>query len=74
MLMAGFALADNNAGFAGAYTRYGLGAAHLSLGSSGTAGALSGFSFYYNPANTAAVVERNLTLSYRFLSLDRRFQ
>jgi len=74
LLLAGMALADNNGGLAGAYTRYGLGAPHLALGSSGTAGGVSGFSFYYNPANTAAVNSKNLTLSYRFLSLDRRFQ
>jgi hypothetical protein len=67
-------LANNNARFAGSYTRMGLGARSIALGNTGVADGPNGYSMYYNPAVLGMIEERALSLSYRFLSLDRHIQ
>ncbi len=65
--------AGENGGYAGAYLRMGLGARSVSLGNAGVADRSSGYAFYYNPALSALLEDKVVSLSYRFLSLDRRF-
>lgn len=64
---------NDNAGYAGAFLRMGLGARSTAMGNSGVAFPSNGFGIYYNPAGLAYMDERNLALSYSFLSLDRQF-
>jgi len=66
-------LADGNGGYAGAFLRLGLGAKNIALGNSGIAGSSDGYSFYYNPAITGFAKGKTVSLSYSFMSLDRRF-
>lgn len=68
------AFSNNNARFAGSYTRMGLGARSIALGNTGVADSPNGYSTYYNPAVLGMVEERTLSLSYSFLSLDRHIQ
>jgi hypothetical protein len=62
-----------NGGYAGAYLRMGLGARSLAMGNTGLAHSFNGFASYYNPAGLPRIPNRQLSLSYSFLSLDRQF-
>jgi len=62
-----------NGGFAGSYLRMGLGARALSMGNAQVAVAKNGFGAFYNPALLPSLPQPVLSLSYSFLSLDRRF-
>lgn len=59
--------------YAGAFLRMGLGARALSMGNAFTAIAEGPVASYYNPAGVPLVSSPQLSLSYRFLSLDRNF-
>ncbi len=70
----GFASADGNGGYAGAYLRLGLGARQMALGNSAVAVLhADAYSFFYNPALSGLQEKRIFTLSHSFMSLDRRF-
>ncbi|MFA7711423.1 MAG: PorV/PorQ family protein [Candidatus Neomarinimicrobiota bacterium] len=64
---------NDNAGYAGAFLRMGLGARATAMGNSGVALPIDGFGVYYNPAGLAFMEEKNVAVSYSFLSLDRQF-
>jgi len=64
---------DANAGYAGAFLRMGLGARASAMGNSGVACTGDGFGIYYNPASLAFLREKQVALTYSFLSLDRQF-
>ena len=49
-LLCGLIHANNNARYAGSFTRLGLGARSLSMGNTGVATPANAYSFYYNPA------------------------
>jgi len=70
LLMGG---SNDNAGYAGAFLRMGLGARASAMGNSGVALAEDGFGIYYNPAGLAFMREKHVALTYSFLSLDRQF-
>ncbi len=59
--------------YAGAYLRVGLGAPALALGNAGVALPANGFGTYYNPAAMPWLKHKTVSLSYSFMSLDRRF-
>jgi hypothetical protein len=65
--------AGQTGGMAGSHLRMGLGARSLALGNAATADRANGYSFYYNPSSSALLEKRIFSLSYSFLSLDRRF-
>ncbi len=67
-------MADENGGYAGSFLRMGLGARSISLGDAGAADKPNGFSFFYNPALVGMIEEKVVSLSYSFLSQDRRYQ
>jgi len=67
------ALAGGNGGFAGAYLRIGLGAPGMAMGNAQVAMVGNGFSGYYNPAVLPFLTNPVASLSYSFMSLDRRF-
>ena len=64
---------NDNAGYAGSFLRMGLGARATAMGNSGVALPIDGFGVYYNPAGLAFMEEKNVAVSYSFLSLDRQF-
>jgi hypothetical protein len=66
-------LADDNGGYAGDFLRTGLGARSLAMGNTGVAGPVTAYANYYNPALLSQLSDRKVGLSYRFMSLDRRF-
>lgn len=68
-----FLIAGENGGYAGSFLRMGAGARSNALGNAGVADRSNGYSFYYNPAAAAFVEGKIISLSYSFLSLDRRF-
>ncbi|NOZ60699.1 MAG: conjugal transfer protein TraF, partial [Calditrichaeota bacterium] len=59
--------------YAGSFLRMGLGARATAMGNAFTAIAEGTLASYYNPAGIPLLKHRQLTLSYRFLSLDRNF-
>jgi len=65
--------ADGNGGFAGGFLRVGLGARALGMGNAQVATADNGFGSYYNAASLPYVKRPVVSLSYSFMSLDRRF-
>ena len=73
LLLSGLAFAEGNGGFAGSFLRIGLGARALGMGNAQVAGAANGFGMFYNPAGLPRLQNRLFSLSYSFLSLDRRF-
>ena len=62
----------DNAGYAGAFLRMGLGARSLAMGNAGVADSENGFAAYYNPAGLSYLNDRHLSTTYYFLSLDRQ--
>ena len=66
-------VASENAGYAGSFVRMGVGARSNSLGNAGVADRPGGFSFFYNPSAAAFAEGKIISLSYSFMSLDRRF-
>lgn len=68
-----FLIAGDNGGFAGSFLRMGVGARSNALGNAGVADRPNGYSFYYNPSATALFEGKIVSLSYSFMSLDRRF-
>ena len=66
-------VAAGNGGYAGAYLRIGLGAPALGMGNIGVALPADGFGTYYNPAAMPWLPAKTVSLSYSFMSLDRRF-
>jgi hypothetical protein len=62
---------NNNARYAGSFTRLGLGARSISMGNSGVAMPGSGYSFYYNPALAGNHEDKIFSNTYNFMSLDR---
>ena len=62
-----------NGSYAGAFLRIGLGAPALGMGNTGVALLPNGFGTYYNPAAMPWLSAKTLSLSYSFMSLDRRF-
>lgn len=58
-------------GQAGSFSRIGLGPERVAMGDCGTALTGAGMSWFYNPAATSLLKERQASLGYRFLSLDR---
>lgn len=73
LIFNGFVFAGSNGGYAGSFLRIGLGARSMALGNTGLADEASGYSFFYNPATTANLNGKVFSLSYSFMSLDRRF-
>jgi hypothetical protein len=71
VLMAAQIFAGSNGGYAGAYTRTGLGARAIAMGNTGTAGAFGAYANYYNPALIGDIQEKTVGLAYNFMSLDR---
>ena len=65
--------AGENGGYAGSFLRMGVGARSNALGNAGVADRPNGYSFYYNPSAAAFVEGKIISLSYSFMSLDRRF-
>jgi hypothetical protein len=65
--------ADGNGGLGGSYMRMGLGARSLALGNASVADEANGYAFYYNPALNGFNKGKIVSLSYSFMSLDRRF-
>lgn len=63
--------ANNNARFAGSFTRLGLGGRSIAMGNTGVAIAGSGYSFYYNPALAGNHEKKIFTNTYTFMSQDR---
>jgi len=63
--------ANNNARFAGSFTRLGLGARSISMGNTGVAMPGNGYSFYYNPALAGNHENKIFSNTYNFMSLDR---
>ncbi|OQX87526.1 hypothetical protein B6D60_03685 [candidate division KSB1 bacterium 4484_87] len=59
--------------YAGSFLRMGLGARATAMGNAFTAIAEGTLASYYNPAGVPMLKNPQLTLSYRFLSLDRNF-
>ena len=68
-----FLVAGENGGYAGSFLRMGVGARSNALGNAGVADRPNGYSFYYNPSAAAFVEGKIISLSYSFMSLDRRF-
>jgi hypothetical protein len=66
-------IAGENGGYAGSFLRIGVGARSNALGNTGVADRPNGYSFYYNPSAAAFVDGKIISLSYSFMSLDRRF-
>ncbi len=58
---------------AGAFLRMGLGARANAMGNAYTGVAEGAVAAYYNPAGIPFLETRQITLDYRFLSLDRKF-
>ncbi len=73
LMLYSFSFAEGNGGFAGSFLRIGLGARALGMGNAQVAGAVNGFGMFYNPAALPRLQNRLFSLSYSFLSLDRRF-
>jgi len=73
LIYSGFLSAGSSGGYAGAFTRIGLGARSMAMGNTGLADEASGYSFYYNPAISGFVEGKIFSLSHSFMSLDRRF-
>ncbi len=73
LTLAGAVFAEGNGGFAGSYLRIGLGARGISMGNAQVASPDNGLGFFYNPAGLPFLNQRQVNLSYSFLSLDRRF-
>jgi hypothetical protein len=65
--------AEGNGGYAGDFLRTGLGARSLAMGNTGVAGPVTAYANYYNPALLSQLSDRKVGLSYRFMSLDRRY-
>jgi len=66
-------MAGENGGYAGSFLRMGIGARSNALGNAGVADRPNGYSFYYNPSAAAFLDSKIISLSYSFMSLDRRF-
>jgi hypothetical protein len=66
-------LAADGGGYAGAFLRMGLGARAKGMGGAFTAVAEGSAAGYYNPAGLPRSEYKELTLSYRALTLDRNF-
>ncbi|HGY54434.1 MAG TPA: hypothetical protein ENK44_01905 [Caldithrix abyssi] len=73
LILFSFASAGENGGYAGSFLRMGLGAPSLAQGNATIAGTPNAYSFYYNPASVAFLDGKVASLSYSFLTLDRRF-
>ncbi len=67
------AYGQDSGGYAGAFLRMGLSARVKAMGSAFTAVADDGAAQYYNPAGIPFFTQKQITLSYRSLSLDRKF-
>ena len=65
--------AQDRGGYTGSFLRLGLGARARALGGAFTAIPGDGYSVYYNPAGLPDLPGKEVTLSYRNLSLDRTF-
>jgi hypothetical protein len=65
--------ASENGGYAGSFLRMGVGARAISMGNTGVAHPVNAYSAFYNPASFGYIEDHRIGLSYRFLSLDRRF-
>ena len=63
--------ANENARYAGSYTRLGLGARSIAMGNTGVAAPSRGYSFYYNPALSGLQNRKIFSTGYNFMSLDR---
>ncbi|RKY89351.1 hypothetical protein DRQ09_01475 [candidate division KSB1 bacterium] len=65
--------AQEDGGYAGAFLRMGLGARAKSMGDAFVPVADDIFAIFYNPAGLPFLRYNSFSLSYRFLSLDRKF-
>jgi hypothetical protein len=65
--------AQQRGGYAGTFLRMGLGARALAMGGAYVGLPQDGYSGYYNPAGLPILKKREVTFSYRMLSLDRSF-
>lgn len=65
--------ADDIAGSAGAFLRYGLDARSEALGRSVIADSRSTFSTYFNPATAAYATEKSIMTGMKILAFDRNF-
>ncbi len=73
IIVGSMALQAQNGSYAGAYLRIGLGAPALGMGNTGVALPANAFGTYYNPAAMPWLEHKTVSLSYSFMSLDRRF-
>ena len=69
LLFSTFLFANDNGRYAGSFTRLGLGARSLAMGSTGVASPANGYSFYYNPA--LAGMHENIIFSNSYTVLSR---
>ncbi|MFC1493290.1 PorV/PorQ family protein [candidate division KSB1 bacterium] len=65
--------AQQRGGYAGTFLRMGLGARALAMGGAYVGLPQDGYSGYYNPAGLPILKKKEVTFSYRMLSLDRSF-
>ncbi len=73
LLIGAPAWAGSNGGYAGSFSRMGLGAQGLAMGNTGVAGSRNGFAAYYNPAGLSYLEDKYVSMTYYFLSMDRKF-
>ena len=71
LLTSGWVLSGTNGRFAGSFTRIGIGARSMAMGSTGIASPARSYSFYYNPALSGKQEKKTFSAESNFLSLDR---
>ncbi len=71
LLFSTLLFANENAQYAGSFTRLGLGARSIAMGNTGVAAEGYGYSFYYNPALAGLHQNTIFSNSFTFLSRDR---
>ncbi len=73
LIFAASVFAEGSGGFSGSFLRIGLGARAMAMGNAQVANAADGYGIYYNPAALPTLKDRQFSLSYSDLSLDRNF-
>jgi len=73
-LMTGTAFPDEYRPWTGEFLRVGAGARGMGMGNAYTAVEGDIFSYYYNPAGLSTMTDRQFSISFRYLTLDRYFK
>ena len=74
ILCAGAASADEYRPWTGEFMRIGAGARAMGMGNAYSAVDGDIYSSYFNPAGLSSIKERQMALSFRYLSMDRHFK